>query len=57
MPRPPGRSGGQSSLRHLATCFRLIGDHFRQNRAIVTAASHAQRAADFVNGLQPGSGG
>src|SRR4029077_15533038 len=27
------------------------------NRAIVTAASHAQRAADFINRLQPGSGG
>jgi antirestriction protein ArdC len=23
------------------------------NRAIFTAASHAQRAADFINGLQP----
>ena len=23
------------------------------NHAIVTAASHAQRAADFINGLQP----
>ncbi len=27
------------------------------NRAIFTAASHAQRAADFINGLQPGAGG
>jgi hypothetical protein len=27
------------------------------NRAIFAAASHAQRAADFINGLQPGSGG
>jgi antirestriction protein ArdC len=27
------------------------------NRAIFTAASHAQRAADFINGLQPVSGG
>jgi antirestriction protein ArdC len=26
------------------------------NRAIFTAASHAQRAADFINGLQPASG-
>jgi antirestriction protein ArdC len=26
------------------------------NRAIFTAASHAQRAADFINGLQPVSG-
>ena len=25
------------------------------NRAIFTAATHAQRAADFINGLQPGS--
>jgi antirestriction protein ArdC len=23
------------------------------NRAIFTAASHAQRAAEFINGLQP----
>jgi antirestriction protein ArdC len=27
------------------------------NRAIFTAASHAQRAADFINGLQPASAG
>ena len=27
------------------------------NRAIFVAASHAQRAADFINGLQPASGG
>jgi antirestriction protein ArdC len=28
------------------------------NRAIFTAASHAQRAADFIDGLQPaGSAG
>jgi len=27
------------------------------HRAIFTAASHAQRAADFINGLQPGSRG
>ena len=27
------------------------------NRAIFTAASHAQRAADFINGLQPPSAG
>ena len=27
------------------------------NRAIFAAASHAQRAADLINGLQPGSGG
>jgi antirestriction protein ArdC len=27
----------------------LKADH----RAIFTAASHAQRAADFINGLQP----
>src|SRR5207245_10540862 len=27
------------------------------NRAIFAAASHAQRAADFINGLQPASGG
>jgi antirestriction protein ArdC len=27
------------------------------NRAIVAAASHAQRAADFINGLQPASAG
>jgi len=26
------------------------------NRAIFTAASHAQRAADFINGLQPSAG-
>jgi antirestriction protein ArdC len=26
------------------------------NRAIFTAASHAQRAADFINGLQPATG-
>jgi hypothetical protein len=31
----------------------LKADH----RAIFTAASHAQRATDFINGLQPGSGG
>jgi antirestriction protein ArdC len=27
------------------------------NRAIFAAASHAQRAADFINGLQPASAG
>jgi antirestriction protein ArdC len=27
------------------------------NRAIFAAVSHAQRAADFINGLQPASGG
>ena len=27
------------------------------SRAIFVAASHAQRAADFINGLQPGSAG
>ena len=27
------------------------------NRAIFTAASHAQRAADFINGLQPAAAG
>jgi antirestriction protein ArdC len=27
------------------------------NRAIFTAAAHAQRAADFINGLQPPTGG
>jgi antirestriction protein ArdC len=27
------------------------------DRAIFIAAGHAQRAADFINGLQPGSGG
>ena len=27
------------------------------NRAIFAAASHAQRAADFINGLQPASEG
>jgi len=31
----------------------LKADH----RAIFTAASHAQRAADFINGLQPASAG
>ena len=31
----------------------LKGDH----RAIFTAASHAQRAADFINGLQSASAG
>jgi hypothetical protein len=46
------------SYRPLGTTrFRLIGGHFRHNRAIFAAASHAQPAADFINGLQPGSGG
>jgi antirestriction protein ArdC len=27
------------------------------NRAIFASASHAQPAADLINGLQPGSGG
>jgi len=27
------------------------------HRAIFTAASHAQRAADFINGLQPAASG
>ena len=40
-----------------AARFRLIGGHFRHDRAIFAAASHAQRAADFINSLQPGSGG
>ena len=31
----------------------LKADH----RAIFTAASHAQRAADFINGLQPAASG
>jgi len=31
----------------------LKADH----RAIFVAASHAQRAANFINGLQPASGG
>ena len=26
----------------------------RRQRAIFTAAAHAQRAADYLNGLQPG---
>jgi len=39
---------------YIANWLKVLKDG---NRAIFTAASHAQRAADFINGLQPASAG
>jgi antirestriction protein ArdC len=38
---------------YLATWLKLLRD---DKRAIVTAAAHAQRALDYLHGLQPGAG-
>ncbi|MEP7309326.1 MAG: zincin-like metallopeptidase domain-containing protein [Acidobacteriota bacterium] len=38
---------------YMADWLKVLKD---DNRAIFTAASHAQRAADFLNGLQPAGG-
>ena len=37
---------------YIATWLEVLK---HDNRAIFTAASHAQRAADFINRLQPGA--
>jgi antirestriction protein ArdC len=36
--------------RYIATWLKVLKD---DKRAIFTAASHAQKAADFLHGLQP----
>ena len=41
---------------HAAYIADWLGVLKADNRAIFAAASHAQRAADFINGLQPASG-
>jgi antirestriction protein ArdC len=42
---------------HAAYIANWLGVLTADNRAIFAAASHAQRAADFINGLQPASAG
>jgi antirestriction protein ArdC len=44
-------------LLHIMISSRLLDVLKTDNRAIFAAASHAQRAADFINGLQPASAG
>jgi antirestriction protein ArdC len=47
------RSGGKAT-QSKNRVHRQPADVLKaDNRAIFTAASHAQRAADFINGLQP----
>ena len=42
---------------HAAYIANWLGVLKADNRAIFTAASHAQRAADFINGLEPAPAG
>jgi antirestriction protein ArdC len=44
-----------AAFLHIIDTSRLLKVLKEDRRAIFTAASHAQRAADFLNGLQPGS--
>jgi antirestriction protein ArdC len=41
---------------HASYIFNWVQVLKNDNRAIFTAASHAQHAADFLNGLQPAAG-
>jgi antirestriction protein ArdC len=44
------RRGANDHAAYIANWLDVLK---ADNRAIFTAASHAQRAADFINGLQP----
>jgi antirestriction protein ArdC len=55
--RPLLRSKGNRMLLHIMICSWLLDVLTADNRAIFDAASHAQRAAHFINGLQPASAG
>jgi antirestriction protein ArdC len=52
-PRPWVQSG-EDHAAYIANWLDVLKT---DNRAIFAAASHAQRAADFINGLQPASAG
>jgi antirestriction protein ArdC len=56
-PQPATISAGNEQKLRTGS---FVGDNWLDvlkvdNRAIFTAVSHAQRAADFINGLQPDS--